>query len=135
MERKDDAKWYIFDEIRKKKVVLTPEEWVRQNFIKFMNRVHGIPLSMMVLEKDLELNGLKKRADILVYDSTGKPFAIVECKASHIAISQDVFDQIARYNMVLKVPFLIVTNGLNHYYSRIDFEKSVCEFLQAFPSY
>ncbi len=135
MERKDDAKWYIFDEIRKKKVVLTPEEWVRQNFIQFMNKEHKVPLSMMVLEKDLELNGKKKRADILVYNKEGKPFAIVECKASHVAISQDVFDQVARYNLVLKVPYLIVTNGLEHFYSAIDFEKDSFIFLKHFPHY
>ncbi len=135
MERRDDAKWYIFDEIRKKKVVLTPEEWVRQNFIQFMNKEHQVPLSMMVLEKDLELNGKKKRADILVYNKEGKPFAIVECKASHVAISQDVFDQVARYNLVLKVPYLIVTNGLEHFYSSIDFEKDSFSFLKYFPHY
>lgn len=135
MERKDDAKWYIFDEIRKKKVVLTPEEWVRQNFIRYMNKVFHIPYSLMVLEKDLELNGLKKRADILVYSKDGNPFAIVECKASHVTISQEVFDQIARYNMVLKVPYLIVTNGLDHYYSAIDFNNSICRFLPQFPTY
>lgn len=135
MERKDDAKWYIFDEIRKKKVVLTPEEWVRQNFIRYMNDKFKIPYSLMVLEKEIELNGQRKRADILVYAKDGKPFAIVECKASHISISQDVFDQIARYNLVLKVPFLIVTNGLIHYYSAIDFENSKCSFLPEFPPY
>ena len=135
MERRYDAKWYIFDEIRKKKVVLTPEEWVRQNFIQFMNKEHKVPLSMMVLEKDLELNGKKKRADILVYNKEGKPFAIVECKASHVAISQDVFDQVARYNLVLKVPYLIVTNGLEHFYSAIDFEKDSFIFLKHFPHY
>ncbi|MFZ9846614.1 MAG: type I restriction enzyme HsdR N-terminal domain-containing protein [Flavobacteriales bacterium] len=135
IERKDDAKWYIFDEIRKKKVVLTPEEWVRQNFIQFMNKEHNVPLSVMVLEKELELNGQKKRADILLYGRDGKPFAIVECKASHIAISQDTFDQVARYNLVLKVPYLIVTNGLDHYYSLIDLEHGNFSFLKEFPAY
>lgn len=135
MERKDNAKWYIFDEVRKKKVVLTPEEWVRQNFIQYLNREHKVPLTMMVLEKDLELNGLKKRADILIYDKEGKPFAIVECKASHVEISQDTFDQAARYNMVLKVPYLVVTNGMNHYYSHIDFVQNAFQFLRHFPSY
>ena len=135
MERKDHSKWYIFDEIRKKKVILTPEEWVRQNFIQYINKEHKVPLSVMVLEKELDLNGQKKRADILVYDRDGKPFAIVECKASHVAISQDVFDQVARYNLVLKVPYLIVTNGLEHYYSLIDFEKKNFSFLKDFPVY
>lgn len=135
MQRKDNAKWYIFDEVRKKKVILTPEEWVRQNFIQFLHKVHNVPTTMMVLEKDLELNGLKKRADILIYDKEGKPFAIVECKASHIEISQDTFDQAARYNMVLKVPYLVVTNGLNHYYSKIDFEHNKFTFLKEFPAY
>ena len=135
MERKDYSKWYIFDEIRKKKVILSPEEWVRQNFIQYLNQEHKVPLSVMVLEKELELNGQKKRADILVYGRDGKPFAIVECKASHVAISQDVFDQVARYNLVLKVPYLIVTNGLEHYYSLIDFEKKNFNFLKDFPVY
>ena len=135
MERKDHSKWYIFDEIRKKKVILSPEEWVRQNFIQYLNQEHKVPLSVMVLEKELELNGQKKRADILVYGRDGKPFAIVECKASHVAISQDVFDQVARYNLVLKVPYLIVTNGLEHYYRLIDFEKKNFNFLKDFPVY
>jgi len=135
MERKDHSKWYIFDEIRKKKVILSPEEWVRQNFIQYLNQEHKVPLSVMVLEKELELNGQKKRADILVYGRDGKPFAIVECKASHVAISQDVFDQVARYNLVVKVTYLIVTNGLEHYYSLIDFEKKNFNFLKDFPVY
>ena len=93
VERKDGTKLYIFDEVRKKKVVLTPEEWVRQNFIQYLHKECKVPLSVMVLEKELELNGQKKRADILIYDRDGNPYAIVECKASHISISQDVFDQ------------------------------------------
>jgi type I site-specific restriction endonuclease len=133
IERSADGKLYIFDVIRKKNILLTPEEWVRQNFIRFMNETHNIPYSRMVLEKDLLLNGQKKRIDVLVYNSAGKPVAIVECKASTVKIAQSTFDQAARYNMVFQVPYLIVTNGMEHFYSRIDHEEKSFSFLKSFP--
>ncbi len=134
IERSADGKLYVFDVIRKKNILLTPEEWVRQNFIRFMNEAHNIPYSRMVLEKDLLLNGQKKRIDVLVYNSAGKPFAIVECKAATVKIAQGTFDQAARYNMVFQVPYLIVTNGMEHFYSRINHEEKSFSFLKDFPA-
>ncbi len=135
IQRKDDAKLYIYDELRKKNVVLTPEEWVRQNFIQYMNLEKGIPLSMMVIEKEIELNSLKKRIDLLIYDKNRLPFLIVECKAPHIKINQDTFDQAARYNLTVNAPFLVITNGLEHYYSAIDLQEKTTKFLKDFPPY
>ncbi|MFM7021699.1 MAG: type I restriction enzyme HsdR N-terminal domain-containing protein [Flavobacteriales bacterium] len=133
VQRGDGDKLYIFDEIRKKNVLLTPEEWVRQNFIRHMHVEHKVPLSLMILEKEVVLNGQKKRIDILVYDKEGKPSILVECKATHIKISQDTFDQAARYNMVINVPYLVITNGLEHFYSYIDHQEKTFAFLKEFP--
>ncbi len=135
IQRAEGGKLYIFDEIRKKNILLTPEEWVRQNFIRHMNEEHKIPLSLMILEKEVLLNGQKKRIDILVYDTAGKPNILVECKATNIKISQETFDQAARYNMVTSVPYLIVTNGLEHFYSFIDHDKKAFSFLKEFPPF
>ncbi len=125
---------YIFDEIRKKYVRLTPEEWVRQNFVQYLISEKEFPQSLIVIEKGLTLNELKKRADILIYKNT-QPILIVECKAPSVKISQETFNQIARYNMVFKVPYLIVTNGIDHYCSKINFESNGFEFLKDIPSY
>ena len=102
----------IFDELRKKNVVLTPEEWVRQHFVQFLILKKKYPPSLIAIEKQLIINNLKKRTDILIFSPNGLPNIIVECKAPQIKITQDTFDQIARYNLKLNANFLIVTNGL-----------------------
>ena len=126
---------YIFDRFRKKHVVLTPEEWVRQNLANYLTIQRKCPISLMALEVGLELNTLKKRADLIVYDRHGKPLLIAECKAPGVKITQDVFDQICVYNLSLKVPYLIVTNGVNHYFCKIDVEKKEFGFLDIIPEY
>ncbi len=125
----------IFDELRKKNVVLTPEEWVRQNFVKYLVQVKKYPVSLIAIEKQLLINNLKKRTDILIFSSNGLPNIIVECKAPNIKITQDTFDQIARYNLKLKANILIVTNGLQHYYCLLDTEKQTYIFLEDIPEY
>jgi hypothetical protein len=126
---------YIFDFIRKKFVILTPEEWVRQNFLKYLVEEKKYPASLIAVEKEFKLNQLSKRCDALIYNREGNPILIVECKAASVKIDQKVFDQIARYNMQLNVDFLVVTNGLEHYCCKIDYEKKEYYFLKDIPEY
>ncbi len=132
---KKDAKHYIFDAIRKKNIFLTPEEWVRQHFVQYLITEKKYPKSLIALEKEIKVNGLKKRFDILVFNNKGEHEIIVECKAPTIKINQTTFDQIARYNLQLKAKYLIVTNGLKHYYCKIDFENKKYLFLEDVPCY
>jgi len=126
---------YIFDFIRKKYVLLTPEEWVRQNFLKYLVEEKKYPASLIAVEKEFKLNKLSKRSDVVVYNRLGQPFLIVECKATTVKIDQKVFDQIARYNMKLNVEYLVVTNGLEHYCCKIDLENQNYCFLKDFPEF
>tara|TARA_B100000809_G_scaffold190575_1_gene189190 strand:+ start:672 stop:1121 length:450 start_codon:yes stop_codon:yes gene_type:complete len=126
---------YIFDSIRKKYLVLLPEEWVRQNFIQFLVRDKNYAASLIAIEKGLKLNELQKRADIVIYDKQAKPIVLIECKAPKVKINQEVFEQVARYNMVFKVPYLLVTNGLEHYCAKVNFETNSFEFLKDIPDY
>ncbi|WP_282014360.1 type I restriction enzyme HsdR N-terminal domain-containing protein [Marinifilum flexuosum] len=125
----------IFDSIRKKYVVLTPEEWVRQNFIRYLVEEKDYPPSLIAVEKKVDVNLLPQRSDIVLYNRNANPVMIVECKASKIKITQDVFNQIARYNMKLRVPFLVVTNGLKHFCCYMDYEKKSFKFLEDIPNY
>lgn len=125
---------YIFDFIRKKFVILTPEEWVRQNFLKYLVEEKNYPASLIAVEKEFKLNNLSKRSDAVIYNKMGNPFLILECKATSVKIDQKVFDQIARYNMKLKVDILIVTNGMEHYCCRIDYENQKYYFLKDIPN-
>jgi len=129
-----ENKLFIFDPIRKKEVYLAPEEWVRQHVISFLID-SGYPTSTMSIERQVKINGMSKRSDILVYDKKGAPFLIVECKAPEINIDQRTFDQIARYNMQLDAPYLMLSNGLNHYFCTMNKESSSYEFLQNLPPY
>ena len=126
---------YIFDSIRKKYLVLLPEEWVRQNFIQFLVRDKNYAASLIAIEKGLKLNELQKRADIVIYDKQAEPIVLIECKAPKVKINQEVFEQVARYNMVFKVPYLVVTNGLEHYCAKVNFETNSFEFLKDIPDY
>ncbi len=128
-------KTLIFDKLRKKYVVLTPEEWVRQHFVHFLIDQKRYPETLIAIEKQLTINNLKKRTDILIFNSDGKPEVIIECKAPSIKISQKTFDQIARYNLQLKAEFLIVTNGLTHFYCKMDFKNKTYIFLKNLPDY
>lgn len=104
---------FVFDGIRKKWLALTPEEWVRQHVINYLIEVKKYPASLISLEKEIELNNTKRRCDIVVYTKELKPLIVVECKASEIELSQAVLDQALRYNLVLSVPYIMITNGLN----------------------
>ena len=128
-------KYVIFDIIRKKYVSLTPEEWVRQHIIHYLIEEKKYPPSLMGVEKKLTINNLTKRTDILIFNSDGLPDVLVECKAPNITISQNSFDQIARYNLELKANFLIVTNGLKHFFCKMDFENEKYVFLENIPDY
>lgn len=125
----------IYDTSRKKHVSLTPEEWVRQNFLAFMVHYLAYPIGLVATEMTIELNRLKKRCDIVVFNNTGKPMLIVECKATGIALSQKVFTQIATYNLKLKVDYLVVTNGLNHYCCKMNYQDGSYTFLQKIPNF
>jgi hypothetical protein len=133
--KSSENKTLIFDKLRKKYMVLTPEEWVRQHFIYFLIEEKKFPVSLIAIEKQLTINNLKKRSDILVFNTDGKPEIIVECKAPSIKITQDAFDQIARYNLKLKANYLIVTNGLEHFYCKMDFKNETYVFLKTIPDY
>lgn len=132
---KEENKTLVFDPIRKKYVINTPEEWVRQNFIQFLIQDKNYPASLIAIEKGIELGKTKKRCDIVLYNNKGKPIIIVECKAPAIKISQDTFDQIARYNMALKTDLLVVTNGLEHYTCLMDHDNKRYQFLKEIPNY
>lgn len=133
--KNSENKLFIFDEIRKKFVVLQPEEWVRQNCVQFLLQHKQYPKSLINVEKELKVNNLKKRYDIVVFNTDGSIHLIVECKAPNIVISQSTFDQIARYNMTLNATFLMVTNGLNHYYCTTDHMERKYHFLKDIPTY
>lgn len=130
-----ENKTLIFDIIRKKSVVLTPEEWVRQHVVHFLHQEKKYPLSLISVEKQLKINSLAKRTDIVVFNRQGLPHIIVECKAPSVKITQDTFDQIARYNLQLEAPVLMVTNGLEHYYCHMDHDKKAYNFLPELPEY
>ena len=130
-----NGKQEIFDEIRKKFVRLTPEEWVRQHFLHFMIFRLGFPASLIVVEAALKYNNMAKRFDILAYRAGGKPCLVVECKAPEVEITQAVFDQVAMYNMTLTVDFLAVTNGKAHYACQIDHRNKTYMFLKEIPTY
>ncbi|HET8829513.1 MAG TPA: type I restriction enzyme HsdR N-terminal domain-containing protein [Pelobium sp.] len=125
---------FIFDELRKKDLVLTPEEWVRQHFVKYLIIQKKYPKTLIKLEGGFKLNRLQKRTDIVVFDNSGNPEILVECKASSIKITQDVFDQAARYNMIHKVKYLVISNGLQHYCCMMDYETNSYQFLEELPA-
>ena len=127
--------YFIFDEIRKKHLVLTPEEWVRQHFIRYLIKEKGFPSALLRIEGGLSLNQTRKRSDILVYDNLGEKIMVIECKAPSVAITQSTFDQAARYNSVYKARWLAVTNGLEHYFAKIDHGVGASVFVEELPVY
>jgi len=133
--KNSENKISIFDCLRKKFVILQPEEWVRQHCVLYLIEEKGYPKSHINVEKELVVNNLKKRYDIVVFNTDGTIYLIVECKAPSVAINQNTFDQIAQYNLALNANYLMVTNGLNHYYCQMDFEKERFNFLKDIPNY
>lgn len=130
-----DGKLQIFDPLRKCHVALTPEEWVRQHFVNFLIESRGFPAALMANEVAITVNGMKRRCDTVVYDRQLQPRVIVEYKAPTVKITKEVFAQISRYNLTLKVDYLIVSNGLQHYCCRMDYPNNSYTFLQEIPEY
>lgn len=133
--RKADNKVYIWDFIRKKYVILTPEEWVRQNFVNYLVSEKKYPASLISNEIQIFLNNRSKRCDTVIYKNNLQPLIIVEYKAPDVQITQQVFDQIARYNIVLRVNYLIVSNGIKHFCCKINYETNSYVFLAEIPEY
>lgn len=129
------GKKLIFDGFRRRWVALTPEEWVRQNFAKYLTEEKHYPASLVAIERSLRMNQRDFRTDIVLFSKSGNPLIVVECKAPEVKISQQVFDQIARYNLDLRVSYLIVTNGLSHYCCRFDQSELSYTFLPEIPDY
>jgi hypothetical protein len=125
---------FIFDRFRKKYVVLTPEEWVRQHFAVYLVNEKSFPAGRIVVEKTLKFNKMERRCDLLVYGDSS-PALIVECKAPEVKITQDVFDQIAVYNLEFRVEYLVVTNGIDHYCCMVDFKSGKIHFIDNIPEY
>jgi hypothetical protein len=113
--RNQQDKEFIFDEIRKQWTMLTPEEWVRQNFLQYLIRVKKYPASLLAVEKEIQLGDLTKRFDIVVYDRSTNPWMIIECKEMNVALTGPVLNQALRYNITLKVPYIVITNGSHCY--------------------
>lgn len=128
-------KVYIYDAFRKKNIILTPEEWVRQHVLFFLHKELDYPKSLIAVEKEIKLNNRKKRFDVLVFNAKAEKNIIIECKAPHIKITQATFDQIAQYNRKLNAKFLMVTNGLDHYFCKVDSENETYVFLNKLPKY
>ena len=126
---------FIFDLIRKKYLLLTPEEWVRQNFLNYLIRHKHYPQSLMENEALIKLNNMSRRCDTVVYNNRLEPLAIVEYKRPDVKIDQKVFDQIVRYNIVLRVNFLIVSNGLSHFCCKMNYENQTYDFVESVPNY
>jgi len=125
----------VFDAVRKKYLVLTPEEWVRQHFIHYLNSEKKYPLGLMGIEQMVKYNEQSTRADIVLYTNEGKPNMIVECKSPKLKITQDAFNQIAKYNFKLRVDFLVVTNGMQHFCCAMDYENNKITFLNEVPEF
>lgn len=126
---------YVFDPIRRKDIVLQPEELVRQLILMHLLEVKKYPANRVRVEIGIELNGLKKRCDIVVFDAAVQPWLLVECKSPKVALSTATFEQAARYNLQLRAPFLVATNGLTTFCAQLDFEKSAFEYLPDFPDF
>jgi len=125
----------IFDPLRKQYVRLTDEEWVRQNFVQYLIHEGNYPAGLIIIEASIGLYRTKKRVDILVHDRSGKPAMIVECKSTEVKLNDEVFEQIATYNLQFRVPYLVVTNGIVHYACKMDYENKEFEYLLVIPLY
>ena len=133
--RVQSGKKQIFDEFRRKWVALTPEEWVRQHFARYLTEVKHFPCSLVAIEHALRIHQNDFRADMVLFSKSGVPLAVVECKAPNVKISQEVFDQIARYNLNLRVGFLVVTNGLTHFCCQFESDELRYSFLAEIPDF
>lgn len=126
---------FIFDPVRKKFVLLTPEEWVRQHFLQYLINQLAYPKSLISIERGMHYNQLQKRTDLRVYASSGAPLVLVECKAASVAICAETVKQASVYNQTLRAPYVMLTNGLEHYCWKVDFAASRYEPLQEIPGF
>ncbi|MFO8086753.1 MAG: type I restriction enzyme HsdR N-terminal domain-containing protein [Bacteroidales bacterium] len=133
--RQHDDGEKIWDPVRKKYVALTPEEWVRQHIVHFLLGHKNIPIGLTAIEKQFRYNNMTQRADVVVFDSTARPRLIVECKAPSVNVTQQTFEQIARYNVPMRVDYLMVSNGISHYYCKMDYVHWSYKFLNDLPEY
>lgn len=133
--KEKDQKVYILDEVRKKYLVLTPEEWVRQHMIQYLVKFKSVPGSMIRIEGGMVLNTMIKRTDLLVLDLHGRPFLLVECKAPHIKLSQHTMDQAARYNSACQARFIALTNGLDLRVFSMNYEQMTSSPLDEIPGF
>lgn len=133
--KNQNDKQFIFDAQRRKFVSLTPEEWVRQHFIRFLIEVKKFPAAWIAIEKQLNINGMKKRCDAIVYDEYAKPLVLIEFKAPEVPITQATFDQAVVYNLKLNVSFFIISNGLQHYACKIDLKEGKYLFFEEIPDF
>jgi hypothetical protein len=125
----------IFDPVRHKFVTLTPEEWVRQHLISYLVQVKGYPISIIGVEKQLMLNKMPKRFDLVIFKRNGTPLLLAECKAPGVEITEKAFDQAARYNMLLQADYFLISNGLGHYPCRIDYKNKQYIFIEDVPHF
>ena len=130
-----ENKSYIFDRVRKKWLLCTPEEWVRIHCLYYFIETKDYPESLIRIERELKVYNTLKRFDLLIADSSMKPFILVECKSPYVKISQNTFDQILRYNLELKCPYLMISNGLNHYFCKMNFEENQISLVKELPDY
>ena len=130
--KKTESKTFIFDFVRKRYFLLTPEEWVRQHVLHFLVS-NKIPKTHIAVEKKITINNLNKRFDVVVFDRNYNPLMLVECKSPSVEINQDVFDQISIYNLKVRSKFLMITNGLNNLYFKIDEKNKSHIFVKEFP--
>ena len=135
LAKNDEGDLRVFDVLRKKWVVLTPEEFVRQNFVNWLIKSKQYPASLIQNEVPITVNNTLKRCDTIAYDREGNPLLIVEYKAPNVEINQEVFDQIYRYNLALKARYLIVSNGVKHYCCRIDYKNATYNFIRVVPTF
>ena len=132
---KSGANYLIFDILRRKNIVLTPEEWVRQHFLHYLINSLNYPKSLISIERGTNYNKLQKRTDLCIYDNSGSPHMLIECKAASVPITQDVVKQVSVYNQTIKAKFVVITNGIAHYCWQVDFETKQFQPLQEIPVY
>jgi type I site-specific restriction endonuclease len=130
-----NGKTEVFDHVRRSYVTLTPEEWVRQHFIHYLIADRLVTEGLIAVEKQIKVNRLSKRCDIVVHFPNGKPVMVVECKAPHIRITKDTFNQAIRYNLALNIRYIVLTNGMNHFCFELDYEKQSYVQMNFIPSY
>lgn len=133
-QRTKDGKTEVFDIVRRKWVPMTEEETVRQFLIHFIVEEKKIPVSHLSVERQITVNGLTRRYDLVIFNNLGKPQLVIECKAPHIELSQEVIEQVGRYNKTLRAPFIGVSNGRQHFFFRINFATEEITFCEDFPN-